>query len=148
MPVGLLDQFVAYRSAADRCPPAAQQVILAEFIDKGHFARHIRQMRVIYEKRQNALRSALETELAELVEVQATDAGLHLVAWLKKGFSGEEAVAALSQRDIFANPVSAYELEPREREGIVLGYGCVSVSEIPAAVRRCKEALEPLALGG
>lgn len=59
--------------------PLIDQVILAEFIAEGHFERHIRRMRNLYDERREFLFADCEKYMGGLVEMQNTDAGMHLV---------------------------------------------------------------------
>ena len=57
-------------------------LILAHFINEGHFARHIRKMRALYQERQAPLVEAASRELDGLLEMNAVEDGLHLIGWL------------------------------------------------------------------
>ncbi len=48
IPLDLVEQFRAVRRVMDLGPPTFFQEVLADFIAEGHFARHIRRMRVLY----------------------------------------------------------------------------------------------------
>ena len=39
------------------------QAVLADFIDEGYFASHLRRMRLVYEARHNALIESVDAEL-------------------------------------------------------------------------------------
>ena len=47
-PRDLVDRFVAVRFAMDIFPPYLYQEVLTDFIDEGHFTRHLRKMRQVY----------------------------------------------------------------------------------------------------
>src|SRR5262249_49909075 len=47
-PPDLVDAFVRARATLGWCSPVMDQVVLADFINEGHFTRHIRRMRSIY----------------------------------------------------------------------------------------------------
>ena len=55
VPPDLQEGLVAARAAADQHPPVLDQSILADFLVEGHFARHLRRMRVAYRERLEAL---------------------------------------------------------------------------------------------
>ena len=78
VPEELTEIYANARALADVHSPAIEQAILAEFISEGHFARHVRRMRGLYEKRQQFLVSECKKHLEGLVEVEAMDAGMHL----------------------------------------------------------------------
>src|SRR2546421_4631283 len=62
-PSALLEGLVAARDFIDMHPPLLEQMALADFIAAGHFARHLRKMRVQYRERRDALVDALTREL-------------------------------------------------------------------------------------
>ena len=45
----------AVREAMDIFPPTLCKAVLADFIDQGHFARHVRRMRQLYRERRSVL---------------------------------------------------------------------------------------------
>ncbi len=46
IPTDFVNAFSAVRCASDLCPPSLYQTVMADFITEGHFARHIRNLRV------------------------------------------------------------------------------------------------------
>jgi len=48
VPPDLVDRFAAIRHAIDLGAPEAYQSALTDFINEGHFARHLRRMRLLY----------------------------------------------------------------------------------------------------
>ncbi len=58
----------AIRGRSPSGPPTFYQEVLADFIGEGHFARHLRRMRVLYGERRSAVDS-ISSELGPVVEV-------------------------------------------------------------------------------
>lgn len=143
VPPDLVEVFTKMRSLADRCPPRMQQMVLTDFIEEGHFERHIREMRTLYASRQAVLREEIEERLSDMIEIEANDAGLHLVAWLPEEVSDRAVSDRLEEFDIIAPPLSFYCKENSEKGGLLLGYGAVSEEEISEGVARMAKALEP-----
>ena len=63
IPSDLIDRFIAVRRAMDISPPSFYQEVVADFIGEGHFARHIRRMRILYRERRSALVDSISKEL-------------------------------------------------------------------------------------
>ncbi|MCA9968233.1 MAG: PLP-dependent aminotransferase family protein, partial [Anaerolineales bacterium] len=63
VPHSLVDAFVSARSLSERQGSVITQATLAAFIEEGHFARHIRQMRMLYHERREMLLAALDRDL-------------------------------------------------------------------------------------
>ena len=64
VPTDLRERLVAARAAADQHPPTLDQAVLADFIVEGHFARHLRRMRVVYQERLQALTASADVSAA------------------------------------------------------------------------------------
>lgn len=117
------------------------QLTLAEFIREGHYAAHIRKMRLIYGKRRNALTRIIGQELGPEYLCEDSNAGLHLILSLPDSIDDVALSAELEQLNILTRPLSAYYLRPAMRRGLLLGYGCVPEEEIETAFRHIIECL-------
>jgi GntR family transcriptional regulator/MocR family aminotransferase len=146
VPPELVDAFIAARALADRHSPSVTQAALADFIDGGHFARHVRRTRALYAERQAALVHAARRTLGGLLEVAPAEAGMHLMGWLRAGVDDRAAARAALTRAVDVPPLSAYRARPTrpsDRGGLMLGYAAYAPREIDEACGRLA-----LALGG
>ena len=141
VPPDLTDVFISARALIDRHSPSLDQAVLADFINEGHFTRHIRRMRSLYAERQDVLVDAIRRELNGLLEVAPAEAGMHLVTWLPQGMSDQAASNRAARYDVEAAPLSAYTATSPARGALVLGYAAVSPKQIKAGVRRLAQAL-------
>ena len=141
VPKDLTDAFITARALVDRHSPSLDQAILADFINEGHFARHIRRMRSLFAERQQVLVEAVQRDLQGLLEVAPAGAGMHLVGWLPGKISDKAASAKAARYGVEAAPLSAYSTNPLPRGGLVLGYTAVNASQIKDGVRRLAKAL-------
>ena len=142
IPRDLVDRFLAVRQAMDVYPPHLYQAVLHDFIGEGHFARHIRRTRPIYSERRNVLVEALRRDLGESVEVLGAEAGMHLVATLRKGLRDGSVSKQAARRDLWLWPLSSCYLGKALRQGLILGFGSTTPEEIPNAVRRLRTVIE------
>lgn len=140
-PKELVGAFIAARALIDRHSPSLDQAILADFISEGHFARHIRRMRALYEERQSILVTAAQRELKDLIEVGPAEAGMHLVGWLPKDVNDKQASDKAARYGVEASPLSAYSTNPLLRGGLVLGYTSVNSKQIRDGVKRLLQVL-------
>ena len=141
VPPGLVDAFEAARALVDRHPPVPEQAVLAEFVAEGHFARHLRRMRRLYAGRQQNLVEAAGAELAGLLEVRPSGAGLHLIGRLPDGIDDAEVSERLAARGVEAPPLSAHRLSASGTPGLVLGYAAFDEMAIRKGVERLAAAL-------
>jgi GntR family transcriptional regulator/MocR family aminotransferase len=140
-PEGAVDAFVAARALADRHGPALEQAVVAEFLDAGHFARHVRRMRALYAERQEALVTAASRELRGVLDVRPAQAGMHLIGWLPAGTDDVRASAMAASEGISAPALSQYALRARPGPALLLGYAPYSVRKIRDAAKRLAGAL-------
>ncbi|MBO0696306.1 MAG: PLP-dependent aminotransferase family protein, partial [Verrucomicrobia bacterium] len=136
VPPDLVGIFTAARALNDTHSSLIDQAILTKFISDGHFVRHVRRMRTLYEQRQQTLVAECEKNLAGLLEVKKADAGMHLVGWLPEGVSDR----AISQRTAGQNlklaPISAYCAKELPRGGLILGYTAFEKNQIKEGVKK------------
>ncbi len=140
LPPALVDGFLRLKATADGFAPPATQAVLARFIAEGHLAQHVRRMRVLYRKRRAALLDALQREAADLFEIGATDAGLHLAVRFRDGRDDRAAVEAVRAAGLSAMPLSRYAIA-RPVSGLVLGFAAFPEAELTQAVQRLVKAL-------
>ena len=138
VPKDLIPAFAAVRDAFDTFSSTLYQVVLADFIREGHFARHIRRMRALYMERRTVLLEAIHKDLNDQLEVIGTEAGMQLAALLPAGVDDVAVSIKAAQKGISARPLSICYTNPPARGGLILGYGGANVHELREAVRRLK----------
>lgn len=140
VPADLVERFFAIRRVMDLGPPTFYQEVLADFIEEGHFARHIRRMRVLYGKLRGELVNAISQNLGSMVEVVGDEAGMHLAALLRVRHRDVEVAQRAALHNLSLWPLSpSYQGEARQ--GFILGYGATTKTEIPNAVRKLRSLL-------
>jgi GntR family transcriptional regulator / MocR family aminotransferase len=143
VPANLAQAFSTARALHDRGSSLLEQHALASFIAEHHFARHIRRTQKLYLERQLTLRESLNKHLPEL-ELHGFEAGMHLAAWLPKGFDDREISKTASQHGLEVMPISAYSQTSLARGGMFLGYAAIS----PQAIRDGVKTLSEIVLFG
>lgn len=143
-PIELIEPLLLMRRALDMHLPMLEQMALCDFLHEGHYARHLRRMRHHYQKLRDLLSYELQTHLGDLLEVRASEVGMHLVGWLPTGKDDRRAAKLAAQVGIQVLPVSIYSLEPLPRGGLVFGYAGTDEAAIPQGVKRLRGALEHL----
>jgi GntR family transcriptional regulator/MocR family aminotransferase len=138
VPKDLVPAFSAARDAADIFSSTLYQAVLTDFIREGHFARHIRRMRMLYMERRRALVNAIQIHMGDMAEVIGAEAGMHLVALLPRGTNDVAVSRKAAQRAISAQPLSTCYLRPPTRGGLILGYGGVNAHQIHEGIRKLR----------
>jgi GntR family transcriptional regulator/MocR family aminotransferase len=140
----LMDTFTSAKAMTDRQNPVTEQAILAEFIREGHFARHLRRMRVLYQERQEVLLQAAQTQLAGLLEIEPAAAGMHVVGWLPEGADEKAVVARTAEYGLITHLISDYAIRHTNRPGLLLGYTSFDNETLTAAIDQLGKALRSL----
>jgi GntR family transcriptional regulator/MocR family aminotransferase len=140
IPSDLVDRFLTIRRAIDLGPPSFYQEVLADFIGEGHFARHIRRMKVLYRERRRALVDSISKDLESEVEVLGDEAGMHLAVALPNGSPDVKIAEGAALQKLWIWPLSLSYLG-RSQPGFILGFGSSPVEEIPRAVRKLRNLL-------
>jgi GntR family transcriptional regulator/MocR family aminotransferase len=144
VPRNLIDVFRAARNLCDCHSPIFEQAILADFIAEGHFARHLRRMRTLYEKRQNFLVEEAEKNLRGLLSVAKAPSGMHLIGWLGEGFDDRAVAEKAFENGLHLAPLSAYCIENRLPAGLILGYTGFDEAQIRQGVAKLNEILRSM----
>ncbi|MFB6272079.1 MAG: PLP-dependent aminotransferase family protein [Salinibacter sp.] len=142
VPEGLVQPFSAAKSLVGRCPPLAPQMVVTDFLEEGHFERHLRRMRTLYAERQSVLIEALNANLGDQIDISSDEAGLHLTVFLNDDLDDQVVSAALEEQGVVAPPLSFYASRSLDREGLVLGYAALNESDIRDGVDRLGETLQ------
>jgi GntR family transcriptional regulator/MocR family aminotransferase len=126
----------------------ADQLALAEFIEAGHFTRHLRRMRRLYGERRNALQSAIERHLQGIVTASGGAGGMHLSARLDAPVADTDVSRAARECGMVLRPLSRFCLPGTfspQYNGLVLGYGNVPAEAMDGLALRMREIIESLA---
>jgi GntR family transcriptional regulator/MocR family aminotransferase len=134
VPRDLVPRFARVRDAVDLFPPTQNQAVLTEFIADGHYARHLRRMRLLYRERRSALVAALSEELGD-VGVHGAEAGMHLVVTLPPGVRDRAVAIRAAEAGLWVMPLSETYIGARKRHGFVLGFGATDASQMREKVR-------------
>lgn len=141
IPPDLVDRFAVVRRALDIFPSHLYQEVLTEFLNQGHFARHIRKTRLLYAERRSVLVDAIRNEFGTQLEIVGGEGGMHLVVMLPRGLRDEEISARAARRNLWLWPLSSSYIGKTARHGFILGFTGTTVDEMPSAVRRLKTLL-------
>ncbi|MGE8677288.1 MAG: PLP-dependent aminotransferase family protein [Achromobacter marplatensis] len=117
---------------------------LATFIAEGHYAAHIRRMRMLYGRRRAMLVNLIERRLGpDWLHRDASMAGLHLVLTLPPDMDDLRVVDVARSKGVLTRALSRYYVNAEgRRPGLLLGYACVPEHDI---ARKFEVLLESLA---
>lgn len=141
VPQSLIDPCRAALSLASRPPATMDQMILTDFLEQGHFARHVRRMRTIHETRLTTLVEGIEQHLSDRLQIIGSDAGLHCTARLMDGSSDREIARRAAETGIQLRALSEFLVpqtssQAHNPNGLVLGFACSTPGQIKYGIRK------------
>ncbi|MES2820213.1 MAG: PLP-dependent aminotransferase family protein [Pseudomonadota bacterium] len=150
VPPALVEPLTQLRTLNMRHSEIGTQAVLAEFIARGHFQRHIRRMRRAARLRRDALLRGWPTAAAgvALPEVQA---GLHVCVPVADLARERDLLARAASVGVEISGLSSYWLKdtaasegppPDARAGLVLGFAGVPEAQIDQALKALRRAWE------
>ena len=141
VPVGMIDGFRRALAMVGRPASKLDQLVLTDFINDGHFARHLRRMRTIHEERRTALVESVEMHLPHVLQVVGADAGLHCTARLDQRFCDKLISRRASETGIIIKSLSDYFVSTTSGKksglnGLIFGFASAPPAEIRAAIQK------------
>lgn len=119
------------------------QATVADFMEQGHFARHLRKMRALYAQRRAYLVEALAQELGERIEVQPQAGGIHVLARIEAGQDDRALVAAAQARGLGLQALGDWRMGRSDRGGLLMGFTNFATPDMAvAAVRRLRALMD------
>jgi GntR family transcriptional regulator/MocR family aminotransferase len=126
-----------FRDAArdfDRPPGVPNQIILADFLTSGQFAKHLRRSRDAYAERREVMLTALRERCAAYLTIDPAQSGLHVCARLPRGTDDALLVEHLREAGLVAEALSPYYANPTEDRGLLLGFAAYRPDVLRASV--------------
>ncbi|WP_209505926.1 MULTISPECIES: PLP-dependent aminotransferase family protein [unclassified Ruegeria] len=120
------------------------QPALADFMDSGDFATHLRRMRRTYAKRQARLIADL-ADVAEFIEVTPDPSGMHLCCPLRPVLSSRTTdcrISALArEQGLYLRALSSHSTLPNPQQGLLLGYTAFAEPTLTEAAKQLTRML-------
>ncbi|HEY0701977.1 MAG TPA: PLP-dependent aminotransferase family protein [Candidatus Acidoferrales bacterium] len=138
VPRDLINAFSTARDATDVFSSTLYQAVMTDFILEGHFARHIRRMRMLYAERRGALVTAIKKILPGIMEVVGAEAGMHLATLLPRGVNDVAVAKKAARLGVSAQPLSSCYAKMPQRGGLILGYGGTDAGQIEEGLRKLR----------
>jgi GntR family transcriptional regulator / MocR family aminotransferase len=141
VPEHLLDAVADEKDLADCGTARIEQQAFASFLARGELDRHLRRMRVEYQRRRDLLVEALGDALPE-ARIHGIAAGLHATVELPDEYDERAILEQAHARRIDLTTMGQFWIEPGSGPPTLLvGYGQVPEPAINAAVNELAEAV-------
>ena len=142
VPADLRDQFVQIRQSSESHPAFLDQAVLADFIQDGHFGRHLRRMQSTYRERLEAIVDAAQSLCGGALRIRPVRTGLHLVADLAD-VDADAVFAGAIDAGVEAMSLSRYYYGGGEAvNGLILGFGAVRPDDARRGMEKLASVIE------
>jgi GntR family transcriptional regulator/MocR family aminotransferase len=146
LPPGLLETFAMTKAMTSRHHSLFDQTVVCDFIEQGHFGRHLRRMRKVYAERLSALSYHARRQLSGILTLSEIEAGLQTIGWLKPGILAEDVALAGAKKRIDVVPLNRYCHTFHLEEGIQIGFAAVDEAAIEKGILALADALHSVEL--
>jgi GntR family transcriptional regulator/MocR family aminotransferase len=140
-PPAMADIFEKAKWMMDRHAPTLEQLVLADFINEGHFERHLRRMRSLYDRRRQKLVASLRSHFGKQVQILGENSGIHLMIRLRTRWRTDEVIERAAAAGVGLLDAGAYYLGKSPGNEFVLGYAALNERKIQEGIRRLAAAL-------
>lgn len=131
VPPALVEHFIRSLQVFPSGCAELLQATLCDFMQEGHFARHLKRTRTLYAQRRQWLRNALEDRLGERLRFADTPGGLHLIGALDQN---DLEVAHRAHADgLGLQALNAWCVEARREPALLMSF--TNVTDEPLAER-------------
>jgi GntR family transcriptional regulator/MocR family aminotransferase len=134
VPERLVKAFRIARSFIDRHAPTLDQAVLTEFMNEGHFGRHVRKMRQVYSERSQMLAEEAHRRLSGLLDVEHAQSGMCTRAWIKTRVPEMVVTRRAEQLGLEVIPISSFVSKYKQKPALFLGFAGCNASEIKRGV--------------
>ena len=120
------------------------QSALAQFIDEGGFARHIRKVSRIYSERHAMLTAEIKRNFGDYLDLVPSSTGLHITACARGASVDHIDAIVLRAFDlgVAIDTMSRNRVDRKPPAGIVLGYGAIETARIAEGLRRLRRCFD------
>ena len=130
-PLETVDRFLETAEITETSHPLLTQKILTKFINEGHFYRHLKKMRILYQARRKFVLKALEKVFPDVFSLDATDGGMQIIAYLKNSTDDKGLAKVWQENGLLVYPLSNWYSGNKKKFGLVIGFTNIH-SEIEA----------------
>lgn len=135
LPELLVHLFNRARRYMDGGLSGVTQVAMAEFMEQGYFARHMKKMNGLYQKRLSVLSQEVEVSCLSDLPILGAEGGMHLVLGLPDQIEDKRLVEQLKKDGLGVRALSGYTQEGPKLNGLVIGYCAESEEQIRQGVQ-------------
>ena len=137
-----VDRFIPV--VMDQHSSAIDQATLARFLTEGFFLSHVKRMRKLYSERRDFFIEQFNKTLGDHFVLQIPEAGLQVVAWMRRQEDFPLFVRARTETGITPSTLSFYSIEADLDPAFIFGFAAWSRAQIREALAKLASAFQRL----
>ena len=142
VPEPIRDTIVSALSVTGQFAPLLTQAALADFMNEGHFTRHLRRTRRLYAERRHYFLETAERHLGEWLRFRATESGIQVVGIFRDDCDDAAIARAARGQGINVSPLSIQYRHGGPRRGLLMGFAAVDANTTEKAMGRLRSVLQ------
>jgi GntR family transcriptional regulator/MocR family aminotransferase len=127
VPRSLRDKFQLTMQYLTPSPAPLLQAVTADFIQQGHFARHVRRMTSVYSERRIALTKTLQTHFG--CDVKFRSSALHVALSLPARVDDIRIAARALELDLAPSPLTPWFINSKREQGLLLSFANIPAKD-------------------
>ncbi len=130
-----IDTLARYRTLTEYCGPQPTQLALSQFIEQGHYEKHVHAMRKAYARRRRILMQAVEH--AQPIRLCGLDSGLNGLLELDSHWAAAAVAARAAELSVNIPPITRYCANSGSDENaLVCGYAAMPDEQLREGLER------------
>jgi GntR family transcriptional regulator/MocR family aminotransferase len=142
VPETFREGLISALSVTGQFPPLLTQAALADFINEGHFARHLRRMRRVYATRRQYFMDICEDYLSPWLRLRRTESGIQLVGLFHENHDDKAVAAAARAHGVNVSPLSIQYRHGEVQRGLLMGFAAADEKTIKKAMGKLRDVLQ------
>ena len=147
-PFSVVPKLESALNISGQYPPLLLQAALADFILEGHFARHLKRMRSLYDRRKSQMVEAISCHLSSWFTLHMPQNGMQLLCDLNEELVDRKVALACQNAGISVSTISnLFRGDSSTGNGLLMGYAALNQKEIDHSVQVVKSVMTSLEFG-
>jgi len=142
VPIQIRERVMAALSATGQFAPLITQAALADFMNEGHLARHLRRMRRLYTERRQYFMEQFERHLTPWMELHPTDSGIQLVGLFSTKTDDRKIALEAGKQGVNVSPLSMQYRGSAKQTGLLMGFAAADQNATRRAMALLAKVLE------
>lgn len=144
LPEKLLPRYYDYYKRYNSHVTSLHQKVVAEFMSRGYYQRHINRLRTLYRKKMDMLIAAIENAFGDMVSIGGGEAGLHILIDVKTNLSQQEMIDRAMKKGIRLYSTECLYMNPSNcpPHQLLLGFPTVDENAFATVMETLRSAWE------